>query len=334
METKASAPGSLLAGQQVSAWIAAYYEINQLKQLYRQGWLQRGIPRSLCESVAEHSFSMALLALLLVDQVAPELDRQQVLLMALIHDLGEIYVGDFTPQDGMPSEDKHDLEARAIQQMFGGLPDGKRYIHLWQAYEQGQSPEARFVKWVDRLEMALQASIYARRGFPEMQDFFDSARAALGETPLGQLLAEVEALRPSLQSGPPEETIQAFTRLPGSPEQIYRAWLDSRAHSAFTGAAAVIDPQVGGNFSAWDGYIQGTTLELQPFQRILQSWRTSEFPPESPDSLLEVLLEPDELPGGTRLTLIHSQIPPGQGQQYLQGWQDYYFTPMQEYFSG
>jgi putative hydrolase of HD superfamily len=334
METKASAPGSLLAGQQVSPWIAAYYEINQLKQLYRQGWLQRGIPRSLCESVAEHSFSMALLALLLVDQVSPELDRQQVLLMTLVHDLGEIYAGDFTPQDGVPSEEKHNLEARAIQQVFGNLPDGQRYIHLWQAYEQGESPEARFVKQVDRLEMALQASIYAQRGFPEMKDFFDSAREALGETPMRQLLAEVEALRPSSQSGPAEDTIQASTRLPANPEQIYRAWLDSRAHSAFTSATAAIDPQVGGNFSAWDGYIQGTTLELQPFRRILQSWRTSEFPPESRDSLLEVLLEPDEQPGWTRLTLIHSQIPAGQGQQYLQGWQDYYFTPMQDYFSG
>jgi 5'-deoxynucleotidase YfbR-like HD superfamily hydrolase/uncharacterized protein YndB with AHSA1/START domain len=334
METKASAPISLLAGEQVPAWIAAYYEINQLKQLYRQGWLQRDIPKSLCESVAEHSFSMALLALLLADAVSPGLDHQQVLLLALIHDLGEIYAGDFTPADGVPSQEKHGLEGRAIEQVFGGLNDGQRYIHLWQAYERGETPEARFVKQVDRLEMALQASIYARRGFPEMQDFFDSAREALGEGPLRQLLAEVEALRPDTPDGPAAEAIQASTRLPGSPEQIYRAWLDSRAHSAFTGAAAFVDAQEGGSFSAWDGYIQGTTLELQPFQRILQAWRTSEFPPESPDSRLEVLLEPDEQPGWTRLTLIHSQIPPGQGQQYLQGWQDYYFKPMQDYFSG
>jgi putative hydrolase of HD superfamily len=333
METKASAPTSLLAGEQVSAWIAAYYEINQLKQLYRQGWLQHGIPKTLCESVAEHSFSMALLALLLADAFSPELDRQQVLLLALIHDLGEIYAGDFTPDDRLPAKEKHALEAWAIQQVFGGLPDGQRYIHLWQTYERGETPEARFVKQVDRLEMALQASLYARRGYPDMQDFFDSARQTLGEGLLRQLLAEVEALRPDPPDGLAPEAIQASTRLAGNPEQIYRAWLDSDAHSAFTGATAVIDPQEGGSFSAWDGYIQGTTLELQPFQRILQAWRTSEFPPESPDSQLEVLLVPDEQPGWSRLTLIHHQIPPGQGQQYLRGWQDYYFTPMQEYFS-
>jgi putative hydrolase of HD superfamily len=197
METKASAPISLLSGEQVPAWIAAYYEINQLKQLYRQGWLQHGIPEALCESVAEHSFSMALLALLLADAYSPELDRQQVLLLALIHDLGEIYAGDFTPEDRLPAEEKHALEAKAIEQVFGQLPDGQRYIRLWQAYEQGESPEARFVKQVDRLEMALQASIYARRGFPDMQNFYDSARQALGEGLLRQPLAEVEALHSS-----------------------------------------------------------------------------------------------------------------------------------------
>jgi putative hydrolase of HD superfamily len=194
METKASAPISLLAGEQVPAWITAYYEINQLKHLYRQGWLQRGIPKDLCESVAEHSFSMALLALLLIDRVSPALDRQQVLLMALIHDLGEIYAGDFTPQDGVPSDEKHILEAKAFRQVFGGLPDGQRYIDVWRAYERGESPEARFVKQVDRLEMALQASVYSRRGFPKMGDFFESARKALGAEPLRQFLAEVEAL--------------------------------------------------------------------------------------------------------------------------------------------
>jgi 5'-deoxynucleotidase YfbR-like HD superfamily hydrolase/uncharacterized protein YndB with AHSA1/START domain len=334
METKASAPISLLAGKQAPAWIAAYYEINQLKQLYRQGWLQRGIPKSLCESVAEHSFSMALLALLLMDWISPDLDRQQVLLMALIHDLGEIYAGDFTPADGVPLEEKHGLEARSIQHVFGDLPDGQRYLQVWQAYAQGESPEARFVKQVDRLEMALQASIYARRGFPGMQDFFDSASDTLREGPLRQLLVEVEALRPDLQGSLATETIQVSTSLPGSPKRIYRAWLDSGEHSSFTGSVAIVDPQEGGIFSAWDGYIQGRTLELQPFRRILQAWRTSEFPPESPDSRLEVLLEPDEQSGWTRLTLIHSQIPPGQGQQYLQGWQDYYFMPMLDYFSG
>ena len=126
------------------------------------------------------------------------------------------------------------------------------------------------------------------------------------------------------------ESIECSTVLPASPEQVYRAWLDSAEHAAFTGSPAQIEPGVGGAFSAWDGYIQGTTLELAPYSRIVQAWLTSDFPPGNPPSRLEVNLEPSG--GGTRLTLRHTQIPDGQGQDYYQGWVDYYFAPMQAYF--
>jgi activator of HSP90 ATPase len=120
--------------------------------------------------------------------------------------------------------------------------------------------------------------------------------------------------------------------LPGSPEQIYTAWLSSQAHSQFTGAAAQIDPREGGAFSAWDDYIQGRTLALEPYRRIFQSWRTTEFPQGAPDSFLEVLFQAEG--SATRLTLRHTDIPDGQAEQYRQGWEDYYFKPMQEYFAG
>ena len=75
------------------------------------------------------------------------------------------------------------------------------------------------------------------------------------------------------------ESFEIFIFFPGiTAQQIYNAWLDSEAHSAFTGSPAQIDPQVGGQFTAWDGYIQGQTLETEPFRRILQAWRTTEFP--------------------------------------------------------
>lgn len=127
------------------------------------------------------------------------------------------------------------------------------------------------------------------------------------------------------------ESLHLESILPAAPEQVYAAWLDSREHGLFTGSAAEIDDRVGGNFTAWDGYIQGQTLELEPFHRIRQSWRTTEFPEGCEDSNLEVLL--DSVPEGTRLILVHTNIPDGQGESYRQGWEDYYFTPMQVYFS-
>ncbi len=127
-------------------------------------------------------------------------------------------------------------------------------------------------------------------------------------------------------------SFQISTILPAGPERIYKAWLDSSEHSLFTGSPAEISPVEGGIFTAWDGYIKGITLELTPYSRILQAWRSEDFPLEAADSQLEVGLE--EVPGGTRLTLTHSNLPDGQAEEFKQGWIDFYFSPMQAYFGG
>ncbi len=128
------------------------------------------------------------------------------------------------------------------------------------------------------------------------------------------------------------ESFEVSTFFPTiSAELIYRSWLDSDEHSAFTGSPAQIDPGVGGKFTAWDGYIYGKTLEAEPFQRILQTWRTTEFPEQSPDSQLEILIE--EVDDGVKVTLIHTDIPDGQAEDYRQGWEEHYFEPMQRHFS-
>jgi activator of HSP90 ATPase len=117
---------------------------------------------------------------------------------------------------------------------------------------------------------------------------------------------------------------------PASPEVIFDAWLSGEGHSALTGSPAQVEGRSGGTFSAWDGYIWGVTLEMERPRRILQSWRTSEFPEDEPDSLVEILLERSK--GGTKLTLRHSNMPEGQEESYKQGWEDFYFKPMKEYF--
>jgi activator of HSP90 ATPase len=127
------------------------------------------------------------------------------------------------------------------------------------------------------------------------------------------------------------ESIKVSAVIPSTPQVIFKAWLSGSEHSAMTGSAAKSTARVGGAFSAWDGYISGKTLELESPRRILQSWRTTEFSPNAPDSRLEVILE--ETKSGTKVTFVHTAIPEGQGASYRQGWIDYYFTPMKEYFS-
>ena len=126
------------------------------------------------------------------------------------------------------------------------------------------------------------------------------------------------------------ESIRVFRVFPVPPERLYQAWLDSAEHARFTGGDAAIEPTVGGAHSSWDGYIWGRILELEPGRRILQTWRTSEFPDAAEDSRLEILFEPEGR--GTRLTLIHSEIPEGQRGRYESGWEDFYFEPMAKYF--
>jgi activator of HSP90 ATPase len=115
------------------------------------------------------------------------------------------------------------------------------------------------------------------------------------------------------------------------PRQIYDAFLDGKQHSAMTGAKATADSHVGGKFTAWDGYISGTNLELDPGKRILQEWQTSEWPEGAPPSHLEWTFVEKE--GGTEVTMVHSKVPASQSESYKQGWIDYYWTPMKAYFA-
>jgi len=129
------------------------------------------------------------------------------------------------------------------------------------------------------------------------------------------------------------DSLKVSAVIPAPPEAVFAAWLSNKEHGAMTNTpAAHISARAGGKFTAGGGYMWGTTLELDPPKRIVQTWRTTEFPDEAPDSRLEVILQ--EAKGGTRITIIQTEIPAGQGSSYRQGWIDYYFRPMKLYFAG
>lgn len=119
------------------------------------------------------------------------------------------------------------------------------------------------------------------------------------------------------------------TRFKASPQVVYQTWLNSVGHTNMTGSDAEITDKVGDSFSAWDRYIEGSNIELEPHKRILQSWRTSEFEDDEEDSIIEIIL--DDVNGETELTLIHTKLS-GSGEQYKDGWKNHYFVPMKEYF--
>jgi len=174
--------------------LRSYLRILGLKHLYRQGWLKRGVPEGVCESVADHSFGTAALALLAAGRPPFEdADPGKSCRMAIAHEFGEVYAGDITPVDGVSKEEKYRLERESLLRVVEGAPGAEDLVALWEEFEEGKSPEARLVKRLDRLEMGIQAAVYRADGFPRMEEFLESARKAVGDGLLGDTLKRAEA---------------------------------------------------------------------------------------------------------------------------------------------
>ncbi len=127
-------------------------------------------------------------------------------------------------------------------------------------------------------------------------------------------------------------TFTLTATIPASPAEIYQAWLDSLGHSEMTGGEASMSDEVGAEVSAWDGYITGRNLELIPSERIVQTWRTSEFTDEHEDLVISIVLT--EAGDGALLTIEHSNVPDDHRSYEEGGWQSNYFEPMVAYFTG
>ena len=125
-------------------------------------------------------------------------------------------------------------------------------------------------------------------------------------------------------------TITQKVIIPTSPEEVYDAFMNAKKHSAFTGAKATCNATIGGEFTAWDGYIWGKNLELDKGKRIIQEWATTEWPEGYPPSKLELTFT--RVKGGTEIKMVHSKVPEDQAEEYRQGWIDNYWEPLKNYF--
>ena len=126
-------------------------------------------------------------------------------------------------------------------------------------------------------------------------------------------------------------TIRQKTFVPATPDEVYDAFMDAKKHSAFTGSKATSDPKVGGEFTAWDGYISGKNIELERGKKIVQEWSTTDWPDASPPSQLELAFK--NTTGGTEISMIHSNVPPEQADDLAEGWVEFYWKPLEEYFT-
>lgn len=180
---------------ETSPIVSTFFEFGYLKQLFRQGWLLNGISAERCESVAEHSFGVAVIGMLLAEAYFPDMDMLKILKMSLIHDFGEVYAGDFTPAARISPEEKHELERESVTRIFSRLPQGEMYLALWKEFESGISPEAQLVRQLDKLEMALQASYYEHQAYGDLADFYASADQYISDPRLQAILDDLLVMR-------------------------------------------------------------------------------------------------------------------------------------------
>jgi activator of HSP90 ATPase len=123
------------------------------------------------------------------------------------------------------------------------------------------------------------------------------------------------------------KTVKQTVTFKASLHDVYEALMDSKKHAKFTGDRASISRKVGGKFSVFDSYSEGTNLELVPDKKIVQTWRASDWQ-EGHYSKVTFLL--NETVGGTRLAFTQTGVPAEQYDDITQGWRDYYWAPMKE----
>ncbi len=135
----------------VARTLAFFMEIDRLKGVERRNWLADGSRR---ENTAEHSWHLGLAALVMAPYATEPVDVGTAVAMALVHDIVEIDAGDtFAYDQGSANDTKRAREEAAADRLFGLLPEamGARLRELWEEYERGDTPEARYVMAVDRV---------------------------------------------------------------------------------------------------------------------------------------------------------------------------------------
>lgn len=138
---------------EIKEYISFIEEAEKLKSVLRTAWTSKGRR----ESTAEHSWRLALLTAVMHDYF-PELDLSKVLIMSLIHDIGEIYEGDISAASSYSKNAKYDTEYRAAQSVFSMLPEkqAKRLMDIWLEYNENSTPEAKLIKALDKAETIIQ----------------------------------------------------------------------------------------------------------------------------------------------------------------------------------
>jgi len=153
------------------------------------------------ENVSDHMYFMALMAL---SATPKELNQDRCMKIAIVHDLAECITGDIVPEkySGISENDKHKLERDAIVKILALLPDKESRDHireLYDEYENQTTPEAKWVKDLDKLELIHQAISYEKSDNLDLTEIIENTQAKVKTDAGKELLRELEDERNALR---------------------------------------------------------------------------------------------------------------------------------------
>lgn len=143
-----------------------YVLASKLEYKIRTGWDDNhwNISGERRESVAEHVYSTCILAIALESEFNLKLNLEKVIMMLVLHELGEVIIGDITPFDNISREEKIKKEFEAIKTILGGLQKGEEYYNLLLEFDEKKTKEAIFAYFCDKMDADLQSKIYQDMG--------------------------------------------------------------------------------------------------------------------------------------------------------------------------
>ena len=150
-----------------------YLLATQLKYKVRSGWNEThwNIKKERLESVAEHVYGTCILAISLDSEFNFDIDLGKVIKMLVLHEIGEVIIGDITPFDNITPEEKKKIEHEAIKKMVGDLIKKDEIISLLFEFDEYKTREAIFARHCDKLEADIQCKVYQDMGCQNNLDY-------------------------------------------------------------------------------------------------------------------------------------------------------------------
>ena len=168
--------------------------VGKSKRILRSGFVREKVISP--ESVAEHSFRTGVIAMVLSDKVGSNLNKDKLIKMALIHDIGEIITGDVVVQRGEVidltlRDSKEEQERIGIKEIFNQIQEGEIYAEIFEEMIARKSPEAKIFWQFDKLDLAITALEYEEEQGKQLDEFFLDANTHMKEPLLKEVLEKI-----------------------------------------------------------------------------------------------------------------------------------------------